>query len=116
MKLKSELFLKLNIKLKKKGLKKLEQKKRMHKKPKKNSNFKNISSVISFCVHMYFYLKINFEVSSLKKVKIHKMMPNNFYKKLSKNALFDSTTTSTSCLTGKKAEISVNQRTMGQKI
>jgi len=35
MKLKSELFLKLNIKLKKKGLKKLEQKKRMHKKPKK---------------------------------------------------------------------------------
>ena len=35
MKLKSELFLKLNIKLKKRGLKKLEQKKGMHKKPKK---------------------------------------------------------------------------------
>ena len=35
MKVKSELFLKLNIKLKKKGLKKLEQKKGMHKKPKK---------------------------------------------------------------------------------
>ena len=77
MKLKSELFLKLYIKLKKRGLKKLEQKKESIKSLKK-SNFKNISSVISFCVHMYFYLKINFEVSSLKKVKIHKMMPNNF--------------------------------------
>ena len=67
MKLKSELFLKLNIKLKKKCLKSWNRKKECIKSLKK-SDFKNISSVISFCVHRLFK----------KKVKIHKMMPNNF--------------------------------------